>query len=55
VADCEECVEECAKEALSEGVKGNEIFDALTIACLVKGSSALSTCKRVFKIIKEKV
>jgi formate dehydrogenase iron-sulfur subunit len=55
VAGCEECVEECTKEALSEGVKRNEILDALTIACLVKGGSALNTCKRAFKILKEKV
>jgi Fe-S-cluster-containing dehydrogenase component len=55
VAGCEECVEECTREALSEGIKRNEILDALTIACLVKGGSALNTCKRAFKILKEKV
>jgi formate dehydrogenase iron-sulfur subunit len=55
VAGCEECVEECTREALSEGVKRNEILEALTIACLVKGGSALNTCKRAFKILKEKV
>ncbi|MGC8939510.1 MAG: 4Fe-4S dicluster domain-containing protein [Candidatus Bathyarchaeia archaeon] len=55
VAGCEECVEECTREALSEGIKRNEILDALTIACLVKGGSALNTCKKAFKILKEKV
>jgi len=54
VAGCEECVEECTREALSEGVKKNEILDALTVACLVRGGSALNTCKRAFKVIQEK-
>lgn len=54
VAGCEECVEECTKEALSEGVKKEEILDALTVACLVKGGSALNTCKRAFKALQEK-
>lgn len=54
VAGCEECVEECTKEAVSEGINRNEIFDALTVACLVGGGSALNTCKRAFKILQEK-
>ncbi|MBS7651659.1 MAG: carboxymuconolactone decarboxylase family protein [Candidatus Bathyarchaeia archaeon] len=54
VAGCEECVEECTKEALSEGIKGDEILYALTVACLVNGGSALNTCKRAFKILREK-
>lgn len=54
VAGCEECVEECTKEALSEGIKKNEILDALTIAYLVKGGSAINTCRKAFKVIQEK-